>query len=182
LEKATPQKKLELLLRQPVPEDKLVQEIKSITITTKELSARARQAPITAWQTLFKAWTSQPPLSVSLLNPSTAEFFYDGRLHNTLLMNMHPSFTIITNPPELTQRDLQRRAKVYLRGYFKALRLSALQALTNDQKQQVLQYASTMTASRDPTTSSRWKKTIRYDMAALEVPADPDGMDQDSDL
>jgi regulator of replication initiation timing len=157
--------KIKMILKQPLPEEKIIDKISSIILNTN-FSTKARTSPTLAWKILIKSWTDHYPLMISIINPNTAEIFYNSCLESKLKNNlsMTPSVKIIQR--EIGNNDISRRAKVYLTGYFKNLRLSTLQEFNQTQKSQLLLAALTIlpTFIKDPALIRRWKKTIKFDV------------------
>jgi hypothetical protein len=165
-------KKIKLIIKQPLPEEKIVNEISSIVLTTN-FSTKARTSPILAWKILVKSWTDHYPLMISIINPNTAEIFYDSRQESKLLSNLLPTVKVIQR--EVGYSDISRRAKLYLTGYFKNLRLSALKDFSPHQKSQVLMRAQEIIPKlmKDPALAKRWKKTILFDVKDQNLPQFP---------
>lgn len=164
LQTASNQQKLEYLLKQPLPVEKRIDSVVSVVLTTT-LTRKALLAPIVAWTTLVSTISNHPPLMISLINNKSAEVFMDSR-HITSLTTNLPSEVIIANMEKSSSHLTQRRAMTYLRGYYKTLRLSALQGLSHSCQLQLLEYAyqSLSKTFANPLVIAQWKKTIAYDI------------------
>jgi hypothetical protein len=135
-------------------------------LTTK-LSNRARDFPILAWQEIVKTWTGdEKPLLFSLLNPNFVEVFFDPKTAPSLLTRLPASVQhVATFTP--SEKDVHRRAKAYLNGYFKTLRLATLNDLPQQLRLDVLVEAERLLGT--PRYSNRtqfrkqWKATITFD-------------------
>jgi hypothetical protein len=169
LQSASNLQKLEYLLKQPIPEEKRIDNIVSVVLTTT-LSRKALSAPTTAWKTLIKTISNHSPLLISIINSTTAEVFMDSRLLKTLTDNLPPSVKI-DNLESPSTYQVQRRAKIYLKGYYKTLRWSTFKGLSPHHQFQLLEYASQLisTTFTNPTLASRWNKTIKYDKRQLQL-------------
>ena len=120
---------LDYLLKQPLPVERVIDNIVSVVLTTT-LSRKALSAPITAWKALINTISNHSPLMISIINSTTAEVFMDSRHLNNLINNLPPTIVKMDNVEMTNTFHIQRRAKTYLKGYFKTMRLSALQHST----------------------------------------------------
>jgi hypothetical protein len=73
---------------------------------------------------------------------------------------------------QVSTADIPRRARTYLRGYYKTLRLAALTGFNHTDTLQLLQEAETLipTISPDKATQVRCKKTVSYDRDQINKP------------
>jgi len=167
---AEPAAKLKALLRQPITPES-TQEVRS-AIFSVPLKEKARKNATYAWKELVKASSGHDPLMISLLAPAKAEVFYDCRHHEAILTSLsqlgklHPEETV-------TDKDIKRRARAYLNGYFKPLRLATLQGFSLAQQEEILTHAENLLADTKVFDSSRrtkWLKTIAYDRQLIQKP------------
>jgi len=72
---------------------------------------------------------------------------------------------------ELNEKDLARRARAYLNGYFRPLRRAALHGFNFPQKEAVLAAAEKMIPERFKGSSEHqklWRRNIQFDLAQLK--------------
>jgi hypothetical protein len=158
-----PEDKLTALLRQPLTEDQLSTKVCSATFSLP-LTAKARQDPWHAWEEAVKALTGITPLAVSLHAPGKGEVFYDFRHQNAIHSSLSKVGTL--HEEALVEKDIKRRARAYLNGYFKTLRLATLQGFSVQQQVAVLAEAEELLKAKKSFNSSKrskWQKTITYD-------------------
>lgn len=150
------------------PKENSLQEVQS-TIFSIKLTMKARQSPTLAWNALVKAWCGHPPLQVSLLAPGKAEIFYDPK-HHELIMEGALRLRAEVHSSGLSNRDFQRRARAYLNGYFRPLRLAALNGFEIDQREAVLELAKAMIPQRFKSSKEHqnlWQRNIEFDQEQL---------------
>jgi hypothetical protein len=168
LQTATNQQKLEYLLQKQVPVEKRVDNVVSVVLTTT-FTKKALMAPTVAWKTLVNTISNHPPLLISIINNKTAEVFVDSRHLSSLSSNLPQNVKIVQLEP--SSHMIHRRAKTYLRGYHKTLRLSALQGLSQTGQMQLLDHAlqSLSTTFPNPVEVALWKRTIAFDKKHLSA-------------
>jgi len=143
-----------------------------VRVREDRFSKECRRAPREAWRLLLreKARTLQPPFSVLEIfpiSPTVAEIY----LHLDHLPAFQATMrTCIVDPSTYTlqDNDLKRRLAAYRMGYFKDLRLAALQDLSPALQAQLLHEAS----STPPTVRTRHRNiqaSANHDLAALGV-------------
>jgi hypothetical protein len=167
LEKSnTTEEKLNLLLRSVRPQTDQPKIIMS-TIMSLNLRSNVRSTPMVAWKAAVKAWSGKDPLLISLFAPGKAEIFYEFK--DTEDIFRVPAGCKIFQA-EVTKKDVPRRARAYLHGYYKELRRAACLGFDFESKKLLLEQASkllpTMFHSKD--IRQRWEKTIAYDLSQLQ--------------
>lgn len=117
----------------------------------------------------MRAYFGHTPLQVVRVGPKTAEIYYDQRYARALDRPLPHWASLVTNP---VPKDLliDRRARGYLRGYFKTLRRAALQDLSRTDQAKVLDRAlSFLPKMTDNLVKlSTWKRTLQFDRKELE--------------
>jgi len=133
----------------------------------------ARDAPTSVWKAVLKAWTGSIPLGISIISPDRAEIFMDGQVE---LPEASSPPGCVQTPPNVGPADIKRRAAAYLRGYFKLLRMAALEGFQQDLQLQVIDAAEKMLPKHFSSTADkeRWKKTIAHDRALLQPSTSPE--------
>jgi hypothetical protein len=171
------QERLRLLLKPRLSEEQRITEVRS-SVVSLNLCSKARQQPMKSWKFAVNSWSGgKDPLHISIITPTKAEIFYDAR-HAEMIMNM-PTDAYL-HPPTLlmTEKDVERRARSYLKGYFKELRMASLRGFPKHLMLAVLKRAEEILPTLDVHKSARmsWKKTIKFDrneVKALEGLDDP---------
>jgi hypothetical protein len=164
-----PMEKSDALLRKP-PSEEDIQDIDYAMISLP-LRSSARENPKPAWTMVMEAHCGEEPLLISFLNPGKAEIFFDRRKRDKFINHLPPQAKMHND--SLSERDIKRRARAYLDGFIKPLRLAALDGFTPDQKFEVLLTADLMLESRFKDSKEKeklrmWRNHIRKDRAALE--------------
>ena len=133
---------MQKLLRSNPDPDQQTAEVRSMHLKLK-LKPAAREAPLESWYALVGAWSKgERPLHISLKNPNEAEIFYDPKA-TPHIESIPPSVQRV-EVPILTERDVKRRARAYLAGYFKRLRHATLQGMTPQLQASILLAAEEM--------------------------------------
>lgn len=162
-------KKVDLLLKKPIQDTEQAQVLSAIA--TLPFKAKARDTPVQSWKMAVTAITGIKPLGISIINPGTAEIFY-SEVDQSAIETIGSKGTIST--PNITDLDIPRRAKAYLRGYFGPLRRAAYRGFTKDQARKLLLRAEELLPSMfdSPSLVRQWNRTIAYDRRHLDRPDD----------
>jgi hypothetical protein len=168
LEKAPPDEEvLKTLLRTPkIPEERS-SNIISIYLKVP-FSNKVMQEPILAWKEFLKRTVGELPLSISIINPWTAELFYEeNSLHKVVPILKAKNYLILEN--SVKEKDLVRRTEAYLRGYFRPLRRAALNGLNWELQKKLLTMAKDRLEKRFDNKFSRqqWRHHIQIDMESV---------------
>jgi hypothetical protein len=161
--------KLKVLLRSPRPEEDRTTLVDIVTATLP-LSTKAQAQPMMAWKQALQEITGHQPLLVSLINPCRAEVYLDSKV-STQVRDILSQQGYLQDPSELGERDLVRRKRAYLSGYFLPLRRAALQGLDSMQQLELLQLAEEdLSPSKhpDPITRKQWMFHIKKDRQWIE--------------
>jgi hypothetical protein len=157
--------KLKVLLRSSKPEQERTTMVDIVTVALP-LSKKAQAQPMVAWKQAVKEMTGHQPLLVSLVHPCRAELYVDSAISTEVKERLSLLGHLQEAPPELGERDLVRRKRAYLSGYFLPLRRAALQGLDPTQQLQVLQQAEAdLNPIKHPDQMSRkqWMFQIKKD-------------------
>jgi hypothetical protein len=170
---ASPEAKLKVLLRTPIQEEQMTKEITSFSVTLP-LTMKAQTSPTMAFKQAIITLTGHPALNVSLLNSCKAEIFCDSRVTQQM-KDIFLAKGFCTTEVELTSQDIQRRARAYLHGYFRILRLAALSGFPPVVQQQVLDSALKQVSgiAKTPELLRLWRKNISSDRQRLEKEQSP---------
>jgi hypothetical protein len=120
-----------------------------------------------AWKAAIKAWSGgKEALMISLLAPGKAEVFFRSKDKEDIL-RLPKGATLSSHT--LCDKDLPRRSRAYLQGYYKELRMATIQDLDNNSKHLLLMKARELlpTVFRQKDLQNRWSKTIDYDISQL---------------
>jgi len=119
-----------------------------------------------AWKQALRELTGHQPLHVSLINPCQAELYFDTKVSAAVQDSLRQQGYLM-DPFELQDdRDLERRKRAYLSGYFLPLRRATLQGLDPTQQLRVLDLAEkdlSPTKHPDPVTRKQWTYQIGKD-------------------
>ena len=162
--------KLKVLLRSPRPDHDRTTMVDIVTVNLP-LSKKAQAQPMVAWKQAVKEITGHQPLLVSLVHPCRAEVYVDSAVSMEVKERLRPQGYLEEDPPELEERDLVRRKRAYLSGYFLPLRRATLQGLDPTQQLQVLQMAEAdLNPSKHPDqmTRKQWMFQIKKDRQWIE--------------
>jgi hypothetical protein len=122
-----------------IPDSRPDVRVKSLCISAT-LSPAARRDPLFAFQTIFETVTKIAALGVSLISASQAEIFLPedafDQASSLLSKSCH-----LTTMPQLSVKDLRRRAASYNRGYFLPLRRFSLHGFATADQKQILEIA-----------------------------------------
>jgi hypothetical protein len=177
---SSPEKTVELLMKKPLSPDQQTLEVSSF-VADFPLSPLAQKNSPVAVQAIMESLTGQKALSISMISFSKAEVFVDSRHLESIKTKLSDSRMIALKNHQTTASDLSRRARAYLRGYFKTLRLASLNDFSPTQKLEVLKLAEALLPTiQDRVRRKKWKSTIQFDRAQLLSPqgeeADPGEM------
>jgi hypothetical protein len=164
---------LKVLLRVAKPPEERSSEI-VILLAKLPLTKKAQSQPMLAWKQALKTLTGHLPLSISLINPCKAELFYDSKQASEVSQALKELDYLIEEHPELTDRDLGRRTRAYLDGYFLPLRRAALTGFSLELQKKVLGHSSECLRTKfpDKLTQQQWKHQIAKDLAWIEPVGD----------
>ena len=168
LEGLSATQKLKVLLRSPRTEEDRTTLVDIVTVALP-LSMKAQSQPMTAWKQALQEITGHQPLLISLIHPCRAEVFFDAKV-STQARETLSQQGYLQDPVAFEERDLVRRKRAYLSGYFLPLRRATLQGLDPTQQMQILQLAETDLATRmsDPATRKQWMFQIKKDREWLQ--------------
>jgi hypothetical protein len=157
--------KFRALLQNPLEKEK--PKVMS-AILTMDLNKEAQKSPYLAWRTAVHTWSGVKPLLISIRSPNQAEIFFDAR-HVSQISKLPPEVSDLGTTSILLPKDILRRAKMYLQGYYKDLRLATLAGFHPQNQLQVLATAESLLPSHfmHQTDQFRWQKTIWYDRNKL---------------
>ena len=125
------------------------------------LRTRARIQPLMSWRAALKALKAPEVLRISLLNPCLAELYVDQDQAECLSAVLSRSGYLVSQ--ELGVRDVERRARDYLRGFFRPLRRAALSALAQGLPEAVLAKAEEKLVGLDPHQRKMWRFQLQLD-------------------
>jgi hypothetical protein len=161
---------LKALLKTPKKPEERSSNIISIFVRIP-MKVKAMQDPILAWKQFLKAKECDLPLSISLINPCTAELFYEeSSLHQVLPVLKAENYLLDQSANHLiykiSEKDLIRRADAYLRGYFRPLRLAALVGFNLESQKKVLLLAKERLEKKfvDKFSRQQWRYHVQKDM------------------
>lgn len=157
---STPAETLSAVLRVQEPPESRTTGV--VTVMAKlPLRTRARAQPLLAWKAALKALKAPEVLRISLLNPCLAELYVDEAQVESLCGVLRRSGYLVSK--ELSVRDVERRARDYLRGFFRPLRRAALSALAQNLPEAVLAKAEEKLVGLDPHQRKMWRFQLQLD-------------------
>jgi hypothetical protein len=163
---------LKALVRSPKKPEERHSNVISI-FAKVPLTLKAIQEPILAWKQILKEKVGDLPLSISLVNPCTAELFYEeNSLHRVLPILKAENYLMDQTNHMISEKDMNRRTDAYLRGYFRPLRLAALVGFNPECQKKLLLMAKERLEKRfeDKFSRQQWRHHIQKDMEhVLEV-------------
>jgi hypothetical protein len=135
-------------------------------------SLACRRAPKEAWRLLLRELERPQQMNWEVLDilpvsPVEAEIFLPHHQLESFQSALGKRI-VDSSHYQLQDRDLKRRLAAYRMGYFKELRLAALQDLSVELQRQLLHEA----AATPPTTHTRHRNiqaSARHDLAALDA-------------
>lgn len=136
---------------------------------TLPFKAKARDSPAHSWKVAVEAITGVKPLNISIINPGTAELFF---LETDLAAMEKIDSKGTLSVPKITDSDIPRRARAYLRGYFGPLRRAAFRGFSKEQARKLLAKAEELAPRmfESPSLVRQWSRTISFDRRRLERP------------
>lgn len=150
------------------------QSVVCVRVREDRFNTACRSAPKEAWrlllrekarpQNLYHQWSI---LDILPISPTAAEIYLPLEQLTSFQTTMAERFV---DPSLYTigEEDIKRRLAAYRMGYFKELRLAALQDLSHDFKIQLLQ-AAALTPHTLQTRHRDIKASASYDLASLEA-------------
>jgi hypothetical protein len=135
-------------------------------------SLACRRAPKEAWRLLLRELarpqqTNWEILDILPISPVEAEIFLPHHQLESFQLAMGKRI-VDSSLYQLQERDLKRRLAAYRMGYFKELRLAALQDLSVELQLRLLHEAAA-TPPSTPTRHRNIQASARHDLAALDA-------------
>jgi hypothetical protein len=145
--------------------------IQSLLLSAR-LKAQAKEHPAQSFRDLFFLATGVQAESVSVISHSVAEIFFKEDSKVQILSQLQLNgLTVLPTSPENREQLSKRRTKAYLHGYYKELRLAALEGLSDEERNDVLNQAlkilPTFHYKKSQIAIQTWKKTIAWDLRYL---------------
>jgi hypothetical protein len=160
----TGSEKLKVLLRVPRSEEEKTSCVEVLTVSLP-LSKKAQAQPLVAWKQAILELTGHQPLLVSLIHPCRAEVYMDLKVSTTVKETLR-GLGYLQDPLQLDERDLVRRKRAYLSGYFLLLRRAALQGLESNRQLELLQMVEAELSPEkypDQSTRKQWMFQVKKD-------------------
>jgi hypothetical protein len=172
---STPESTLKKVLREPHPQEKCM-EVATIQVKL-QLTSKARTQPMVAWRAALKALKVPKILGISMLNPCQAELYLDKSLVPALEEILKPKGYLTESI--LTDKDVARRARDYLHGYFLPLRRAALEGLSLEQRTKTFKIIEELIQKLEPSKKKQWMYQLKMDQIWLSPSQEDSGMESD---
>jgi hypothetical protein len=134
------------------------------------LTAKARKEPLLSWRAVLKALNAPKILGISLLSPSQAELYVE-KSRATELEGLLRSKGYLCQHC-LSERDVARRARDYLHGYFLPLRRAALEDLSPRLRAMTLKIVEEKIQEMEPIGKKQWNYQLQKDLLWLNQAQD----------
>ena len=167
LSSQTPVEVLDLLTKKPIPAEQQITVGEIVHVTLKgQLSPKAAQHPHFSWEQIFLAWSGQKPLLICFHSVNVVQIFYSLR-QTPVLPPSPPGISVLDTLPKVEKvENLKRNAKVYLRAFFKELRVAVMQSWEPEMVMETLPVAVELLQKSSRLNHShkrRLSRTIAYD-------------------
>jgi hypothetical protein len=175
---SSPEEVLESLVEPVRPTPRI-----SMILVHLSLNGKARKQPMMAWKAALTAILGEPPLLISFTkNRCVAEIYVDLNVTKPESLEKLQKFAPPKDYATSIEDEMSIRSRAYLKGYFKALRLSTFQGFNLHQQIDILRMAKEIISregsSVTPDSSKRWLQTISWDMRSIQEQI----MEADKDL
>ena len=151
-----------------------VQEIASMTLRIR-LNAKGQICPLDAMKRIIEEIVGIQPLSLSVISPTSVQILFKKGDLASFQKLVIPNKIELVEPKKdnFQQRDINRIAQLYLRGYYKELARAALQGLPTSTIELVLVKATELVKTRfqNKITQKQWMFNIQKDKIAFQSAA-----------
>jgi hypothetical protein len=143
-----------------------------------KMNKEARKTPLACWKALVRSCRCPKPVWYSLINSSKMELFFEDRDVAAATAALR-QVGILVEGACVSSKDVFRRTKVYVKSYFRPLRLAALRGLERDVAMEVLRMAEELAlklADKDVRKQKLYQISIDKSLFSREDCAMDDGV------